>query len=245
MCRWAYFLLTKSSFIHNIETILSIRCTCRIFLYCKYFECCIGCNQYIVESELCSWHPSLPQAESWHNFDLFKYSKKSVKVSSWPTNRLWVVQHKKKFLQNNCLILSISTKDQFRNETEKLKSELLLEGGGHRIPCFCFFFTIFRTFWFIIKSCQSIFLSKWRSKSSKASFCSKTVPTHFANFTLFSTIFSIRPIIVLMSINYFLRNEGRSSQKQTFPRRQWTQILLFFVLLSTSFPIILFVNVWC
>ena len=87
-------------------------------------------------------------------------------------------------------------------------------------PVSVFLFTIFRTFWFIIKYCQSIFLSKWRSKSSKASFCSKTVPTHFAHFTLFSTILSIRPIIVLMSIKYFLRNEGRVYQKQPFPRRQ-------------------------
>eukprot|EP00493_Phyllostaurus_siculus_P021171 UN21497 len=32
---------------------------------------------------------------------------------------------KKKFLQINCLILSISIKGSFRNEAEKLKSELL------------------------------------------------------------------------------------------------------------------------
>ena len=37
----------------------------------------------------------------------------------------------------------------------------------------------------------------------------------------------IRPIIILMSINYFLGDEGRRSQKQTFARRQWTQIFLF------------------
>ena len=30
-----------------------------------------------------------------------------------------------------------------------------------------------------------------------------------------------------MSINYFLRNEARSSQKHTFARRQWAQHLLF------------------
>ena len=90
-------------------------------------------------------------------------------------------------------------------------------------PVSVFLFTIFWTIWFIIRSCQSIFLSKWRSKSSKASFWSKTVPTNFAHFTLFSTIFSIRLIIVLMSINYFFRNEGRSSQKKTFSMNtlQW------------------------
>ncbi len=47
----------------------------------------------------------------------------------------------------------------------------------------------------------------------------------------------------LMSINYFLRNEARSSQKQTFARRQWAQHLLFFVLLPTSFPINLIIIV--
>ena len=31
----------------------------------------------------------------------------------------------------------------------------------------------------------------------------------------------------LTSINYFLRNEGRSSQKRTFVRRQWAQYFLF------------------
>ena len=48
-----------------------------------------------------------------------------------------------------------------------------------------------------------------------------------------------------MSINYFLRNEARSSQKQTFARRQWAQHLLFFVLLPTSFPINLIIIVCC
>ena len=49
----------------------------------------------------------------------------------------------------------------------------------------------------------------------------------------------------LTSINYFLRNEARSSQKQTFARTQWAQHLLFFVLLPTSFPINLIVIVCC
>ena len=38
----------------------------------------------------------------------------------------------------------------------------------------------------------------------------------------------------LLWINYFLRNEGRGSQKRTFARRQWAQYLLFFVFLSPS-----------
>ena len=41
----------------------------------------------------------------------------------------------------------------------------------------------------------------------------------------------------LTSINYFLRNEARRSQKRTFARRQWAQYLLFFVFLSQSFTI--------
>ena len=89
-------------------------------------------------------------------------------------------------------------------------------------------FTIFRTCWFIIKHCQSNFLSKWHSKSSKAKFCSKTAATHFTHFTSLSTISAFFcHINVLMSINYFLRNEGRSSQNRTFVRRQWAQYLLF------------------
>ena len=49
----------------------------------------------------------------------------------------------------------------------------------------------------------------------------------------------------MISFNYFLRNEARNSQKQTFDRRQWAQHLLFFVLLPTSFPIILIIIVCC
>ena len=49
----------------------------------------------------------------------------------------------------------------------------------------------------------------------------------------------------LMPINYFLRNEALSSQKQTFARRQWAHHLLFFVLLPTSFPINLIIIVCC
>ena len=49
----------------------------------------------------------------------------------------------------------------------------------------------------------------------------------------------------LLSINFFLRNEAWSSQKQTFARRQWAQHLLFFVLLSTSCPINLITIVCC
>ena len=48
----------------------------------------------------------------------------------------------------------------------------------------------------------------------------------------------------LMSINSFLRNEARSSQKQTFARRQWAQHLLFlffFQHLSQSIWLLLFV----
>ena len=48
-----------------------------------------------------------------------------------------------------------------------------------------------------------------------------------------------------MSINYFLRNAARNTQKRTFARRQLSQNLLFFVLLSTSFPIILITIVCC
>ena len=47
----------------------------------------------------------------------------------------------------------------------------------------------------------------------------------------------------LMSINYFLRNEVRNSQKQTFARRQWAQNLLFLFFtqhLFQSFWLIMF-----
>ena len=39
----------------------------------------------------------------------------------------------------------------------------------------------------------------------------------------------------LMSINYFLRNGARSSQKRTFVRRQWAQYLLFLYFIQHLF----------
>ena len=136
---------------------------------------------------------------------------------------------KKKFLQKSIVWFC---QPQFKINLERSLKSWKVNFYWKAVVTQCsvpvFLFTIFRTCWFIIKHLSIIFFSKWRSKSSKAKFCSKTATTHFTGFTLFSTISSIIcPIIVLMSINYFLRNEGRNFQNRTFTRRQWTQYLLF------------------
>ena len=51
-------------------------------------------------------------------------------------------------------------------------------------------------------------------------------------------------IIVLMLLNHFLRNEGRSSQKPDFFWKKVGTAFAVFVFLSTSFPIILVIIVW-
>ena len=50
--------------------------------------------------------------------------------------------------------------------------------------------------------------------------------------------------IVLMLLNHFLRNEGRSSQKPDFFWETVGTVFAVFVFLSTSFPIILVIIVW-
>ena len=111
---------------------------------------------------------------------------------------------------------------------EELKSQLLLENSAHT---FCTFYAFLNNILNSSHFCFDVnqeFSQKWRSKFSQANFCSKTVDTTFAVFVLLSTSFPINLIIiVLMLINYFLRNEGRSSQKQTLPRRQWPQLCCF------------------
>ena len=90
------------------------------------------------------------------------------------------------------------------------------------------FFTqhLFQSFWSLLFDVNQLLSQKWRSKLSKANFCSKTVGTVFAAFCL-------------LSINYFLRNGARNSQKRTFALRQWVQYLLF--LLFTQH---LFKSIW-
>jgi len=89
-------------------------------------------------------------------------------------------------------------------------------------------FTIFWTCWFIIKHCQSIFLSKWHSKSSKAKFFSKTAATHFTHFTVFSTI-SAFSVTLLFWCYWIIFSEMKVEvlKNLTFSGRQWAQCLLF------------------
>ena len=47
-----------------------------------------------------------------------------------------------------------------------------------------------------------------------------------------------------MPINYFLRNEARSSQKHTFARRQWAKHFLFLFFIQHLFKSIWFQSIW-
>ena len=60
------------------------------------------------------------------------------------------------------------------------------------------FFTqhLFQSFWSLLFDVNQLLSQKWRSKLSKANFCSKTVSTILANFALHSTSFPIILIII-------------------------------------------------
>ena len=131
-------------------------------------------------------------------------------------------------------------------EPEGLKSESLFENSRHNICSFCFSFNIFSNHLIVTVWCQSIIFSEMEPETLKSELLLEdsghSICCFRSSFNIFSNQFGH---YCLMSINYFLRNEARSSQKQTFARRQWAQHLLFFVLLPTSFPINLIIIVCC
>ena len=115
---------------------------------------------------------------------------------------------------------------------------------GTIFAIFAFHSTSFPIILIVIVWCQSIIFSEMEPETLKSELLFEDSGHSICCFRSSLNIFSNQfGHYCLMLNNYFLRNEARNSQKQTFARRQWAQHLLFFVLLPTSFPINLIIIV--
>ena len=115
---------------------------------------------------------------------------------------------------------------------------------GTVFAVFCFSFTIFHNQLITFVCCQSIIFSEMEPETLKSELLLEDSGYSICCFCSSLNIFSNQfDHYCLTSINYFLRNEARRSQKRTFARRQWAQyllILLFTQHLFQSFWSLLF-----
>ena len=93
---------------------------------------------------------------------------------------------------------------------------------------FAFHSTSFPIILIVIVWCQSIIFSEMEPETLKSELLFEDSGHSICCFRSSLNIFSNQfGHYCLMLNNYFLRNEARNSQKQTFARRQWAQHLLF------------------
>ena len=123
----------------------------------------------------------------------------------------------------------------------------MLEDSGHNICCSglvldstSFSVNLKNNVWR-----QSIFFSEMEPEGLKSKLLFEDSGHSFCCFCSSLNIFSNQfDLYCLMSINYFLRNGARNSQKRTFARRQWSQYLLFLFFTQHLFKSIWSQSIW-
>ena len=105
-------------------------------------------------------------------------------------------------------------------------------------PCFS------QSIWSLLYDVNQLFSQKWRSRLSKANFCSKTVDSVFTVFLFSFNVFPSKLITIVVN-QLFSQKWSSKLSKANFCSKTVGTVFAIFFLHSTSFSINLIIIVWC